>query len=175
MAAPSGHCMPSIGASIATERAARPVVGQSRNAAVLVIGPVRNARPDDDQPPTGSTCGTVVGKECAHGSEVLGLVQALNTGHDGSWSTCHANSALDALHRLETLIIQAAPAWPLRAVRQQLTRSVDAVVHVARTGSAARRVVEVAEVVADPDRLQLQPLVEATAVVGPITRSRASA
>jgi pilus assembly protein CpaF len=105
---------------------------------------------------------------------VLGLVQALNTGHDGSWSTCHANSALDALHRLETLIIQAAPAWPLRAVRQQLTRSVDAVVHVARTGSAARRVIEVAEVIEDADRLQLRPLVDATGVVGRITRSRAS-
>jgi pilus assembly protein CpaF len=114
----------------------------------------------------------VVGE--VRGPEVLGLVQALNTGHDGSWSTCHANSALDALHRLETLIIQAAPAWPLRAVRQQLTRSVDAVVHVARTGSAARRVVEVAEVIEDPDRLQLRPLVDATGVVGRITRSRAS-
>jgi len=114
----------------------------------------------------------VVGE--VRGPEVLGLVQALNTGHDGSWSTCHANSALDALHRLETLIIQAAPAWPLRAVRQQLTRSVDAVVHVARTGRAARRVVEVAEVVEDPDRLRLQPLADTTGVVGPITRNRAS-
>ena len=90
----------------------------------------------------------------------LGLVQALNTGHDGSWSTCHANSALDALHRLETLVIQAAPAWPLLAVRQQLTRSIDAVVHVARTGKAARRVVEIGEVVEAGDSLQLQPLVD---------------
>ena len=55
----------------------------------------------------------VVGE--VRGREVLGLVQALNTGHDGSWSTCHANSAHDALHRLETLVVQAAPAWPLRA------------------------------------------------------------
>lgn len=87
----------------------------------------------------------VVGE--VRGPEVLGLVQALNTGHDGSWSTCHANSALDALHRLETLVLQAAPAWPLRAVRQHLTRSIDVVVHLARTGTAVRRVVEVAEVV----------------------------
>ena len=66
----------------------------------------------------------------------------LNTGHDGSWSTCHANSALDALHRLETLVVQAAPAWPLAAVRQQLTRSIDVVVHVVRAadgGAASRR------------------------------------
>ena len=72
----------------------------------------------------------VVGE--VRGPEVLALVQALNTGHDGSWSTCHANSGLDALHRLETLVIQAAPAWPLAAVREHLTRSIDVVVHVAR-------------------------------------------
>ena len=72
----------------------------------------------------------VVGE--VRGPEVLALVQALNTGHDGSWSTCHANSAVDALHRLETLVIQAAPTWPLVAVRQHLTRSIDVVVHVAR-------------------------------------------
>ncbi len=117
----------------------------------------------------------VVGE--VRGTEVLGLVQALNTGHDGSWSTCHANSALDALHRLESLIIQAAPAWPLVAVRHQLMRSIDAVVHVERTGRAARRVVEVAEVVSYLDgseRLQLQPLLTEQAVVGRLTRARSS-
>ncbi len=114
----------------------------------------------------------VVGE--VRGPEVLGLVQALNTGHDGSWSTCHANSALDALHRLETLIIQAAPAWPLRAVREQLTRSIDAVVHVVRTGSAARRVVEIGEVVEGDDRLQLQPLVDHGTVVGALASVRAT-
>ncbi len=112
----------------------------------------------------------VVGE--VRGPEVLGLVQALNTGHDGSWSTCHANSALDALHRLETLIIQAAPAWPLRAVREQLSRSIDVVVHVARTGRAARRVVEIGEVAAGHDRLQLQPLLSGGDVVGALTRGR---
>jgi pilus assembly protein CpaF len=108
------------------------------------------------------------------GPEVLGLVQALNTGHDGSWSTCHANSALDALHRLETLVVQAAPAWPLRAVRQQLTRSIDAVVHVARSGRAARRVVEIGEVMEDGERLQLLPLVGDGRVVGRPRRTRMS-
>jgi Flp pilus assembly CpaF family ATPase len=72
------------------------------------------------------------------------------------------------------LIIQAAPAWPLRAVRQQLTRSIDAVVHVARTGRAARRVVEIGEVVEDGDRLQLQPLVGDGLVVDGLTRVRTS-
>jgi pilus assembly protein CpaF len=114
----------------------------------------------------------VVGE--VRGPEVLGLVQALNTGHDGSWSTCHANSGVDALHRLETLIIQAAPAWPLAAVRQQLTRSLDTVVHVARTGRAARRVIEIGEVVESGDRLQLQPLVMGDAITGDPTRARAT-
>ena len=97
----------------------------------------------------------VVGE--VRGPEVLALVQALNTGHDGSWSTCHANSALDALHRLETLVIQAAPSWPLVAVRQHLTRSIDVVVHLGRGDDGARRVVEIGEVVAG-DRLALRPI-----------------
>ncbi len=86
----------------------------------------------------------VVGE--VRGPEVVGLMQALNTGHDGSWSTCHANSTVDALHRLETLVIQAAPAWPLEAVRRHLARSIDVVVHVGRSGRAARRIVEIGEV-----------------------------
>ncbi len=80
-------------------------------------------------------------------NECLALVQAMNTGHDGSLSTCHANSPLDALLRLESLILQAAPQWPLTAVRQQLARSIDVIVHVERT--AGRRTVSaVSEVVA---------------------------
>jgi len=86
----------------------------------------------------------VVGE--VRGPEVLGLVQALNTGHDGSLSTVHANSALDALHRLETLVVQTAPSWPLAAVRAHLARCVDAVVHVERSAGGARRVAEVAEI-----------------------------
>lgn len=105
--------------------------------------------------------------------EAVALVNALNTGHDGSWSTCHANSALDALHRLETLVVQAAPAWPLAAVRQQLTRSIDVVVHVARQADGARRVVEIGEVVVDSDRLGLRPLTHGTLTVGQLARVRA--
>ena len=84
------------------------------------------------------------------GAEVVGLVQAMNTGHDGSWSTCHANGAVDALIRLETLVLQSAPAWPLAAVRRQLLRSVDVVIHVARGGPDGRRRIEsIVEVVDD--------------------------
>lgn len=87
------------------------------------------------------------------GDEVVSVIQALNTGHDGSLSTCHANSALDGLHRVETLTMQAAPNWPLAAIRQQVSRSIDVVVHIERRADRSRQVVEVAEPVisnADP-------------------------
>jgi pilus assembly protein CpaF len=87
----------------------------------------------------------VVGE--VRGAEVVGLVQAMNTGHDGSMSTCHANGTVDALWRLETLVMQASPAWPLVAIRAQLARSIDVIVAVARANGARRRVVEIAEVV----------------------------
>ncbi len=88
----------------------------------------------------------VVGE--VRGDEVLALVQAMNTGHDGSMSTCHANNPTDALLRLESLVLQAAPTWPLAAIRHQLARSIDIVVHVDRHADGRRRVAEVAEVVA---------------------------
>jgi pilus assembly protein CpaF len=86
----------------------------------------------------------VVGE--ARGDEVLALVQAMNTGHDGSISTCHANSPTDALLRLESLVLQAAPTWPLAAIRHQLARSIDVVIHVERATDGARRITELAEV-----------------------------
>jgi len=86
----------------------------------------------------------VVGE--ARGDEVLALVQAMNTGHDGSISTCHANSPTDALLRLESLVLQAAPTWPLAAIRHQLARSIDVVIHVERSADGARRITELAEV-----------------------------
>ncbi len=112
----------------------------------------------------------VVGE--VRGAEVLALVQALNTGHDGSWSTCHANSALDALHRLETLVIQSASSWPLAAVRQHLRRSIDVVVHLARRDDGSRVVVEVGEVALDAEGLALRPVVDGDRVVGRIGRVR---
>jgi pilus assembly protein CpaF len=91
----------------------------------------------------------VVGE--VRGDEVLALVQAMNTGHDGSLSTCHANGPFDALLRLETLVLQASPTWPLAAIRHQLGRSIDVVIHVDRhPGRPGRYVSAVCEVVA-PD------------------------
>jgi pilus assembly protein CpaF len=84
------------------------------------------------------------------GNEALAVVQALNTGHDGSFATCHANSAVDGLRRLEGLVLQAAPSWPMAAIRRQVTRSVDAVIHLERVG-AQRRIVEIIEPVESDD------------------------
>jgi pilus assembly protein CpaF len=75
------------------------------------------------------------------------MVQAMNTGHEGSLSTCHANGPLDALRRLETMMLLAGSGLTQLAVRDQLVGAVDLVVQVARRPGGRRRVVEVAEVV----------------------------
>jgi pilus assembly protein CpaF len=97
----------------------------------------------------------VVGE--VRGHEALALVQAMNTGHDGSISTCHANSPLDALLRLETLVLQASPSWPLHSIRLQLARSIDVVVHIERTG-ILRRISAICEVVERSGEPMLHPL-----------------
>ncbi len=80
------------------------------------------------------------------GAEAFDLLQALNTGHDGSMSSCHANDPLAALRRLEMLVLMGAPAVPLPAVRQLLSAAVDLVVQVVRADGEARRVHSVHEV-----------------------------
>ncbi len=85
----------------------------------------------------------VVG-EC-RGPEALDMLQAMNTGHEGSLSTCHANGPDDALRRLETMVLMGDVALPLAAVREQLASALDLLVMVSRTRDG-RRVTEVAEV-----------------------------
>lgn len=95
----------------------------------------------------------VVGE--VRGGEALELVAAMNTGHDGSLSTVHANGCEDALRRLETLVLLAGVALPLDAVRDHLAAAVDLVVHIAKGRDGRRTVTEVAEVRppgADPGR-----------------------
>jgi pilus assembly protein CpaF len=82
------------------------------------------------------------------GREALDLLTALNTGHDGALSTVHANSPADALRRLETLALMAGVGLPLEAIREQLGRGIELVVHLARSPQGERRVVEVGEIVA---------------------------
>ena len=76
----------------------------------------------------------------------LDMLQAMNTGHEGSLSTCHANGPLDALRRLETMVLMGDVALPLAAVREQVASALDLVVQVARRPGGGRAVVEVAEV-----------------------------
>ncbi|MEY4176063.1 MAG: hypothetical protein RI900_3228, partial [Actinomycetota bacterium] len=93
----------------------------------------------------------VVGE--VRGAEAVHLLQALNTGHDGSLCTVHANSAADALHRLSGLVLQEAANWPMGAVHQHVTRAIDAVVHLERQHDGRRTVVEVVEVLSEPHPL----------------------
>jgi pilus assembly protein CpaF len=87
----------------------------------------------------------VVGE--VRGAEALDMLQALNSGHDGSMTTVHSNSAADALRRIETLALMADVALPHAAVRQQLASALDLVVHLERERGGARRVFELVEVV----------------------------
>lgn len=74
------------------------------------------------------------------------MLQAMNTGHDGSLSTCHANGPADALRRLETLVLMGDVALPLPAIREQLRSAIDLVVAIARRPDGTRRVVAIGEV-----------------------------
>ncbi|HUP72403.1 MAG TPA: ATPase, T2SS/T4P/T4SS family [Acidimicrobiales bacterium] len=84
------------------------------------------------------------------GGEAFDMVQAMNTGHDGSMSTCHANSVVDALRRIETMVLVAGSGLPLDAIRQQIGSSIDLVIHVERGDSGRRRVVDVARIDSSP-------------------------
>ncbi|MCU1345142.1 MAG: flpF, partial [Acidimicrobiia bacterium] len=95
----------------------------------------------------------VVGE--VRGAEALDMVQALNTGHDGSLSTCHANSPADALRRIETMALFGALGLPLAAVREQVRSAIDVVVQVSRSSDGRRRITEVSEVVAGPERVRV--------------------
>ncbi len=81
------------------------------------------------------------------GSEALDMLQAMNTGHDGSMSTIHSNSARDALSRLETMVMMASIDIPFEAVRAQIASAVNLIVHQARMPDGRRKIAQIAEVV----------------------------
>lgn len=87
----------------------------------------------------------VVGE--VRGAEALDMLQAMNTGHDGSLSTGHANSATDMLSRLETMVLSGSPGLPLEAIRQQIASAVDIIVHLGRMRDKSRKTLEITEVV----------------------------
>jgi pilus assembly protein CpaF len=98
------------------------------------------------------------------GAETLDMLQAMNTGHDGSLTTVHANSARDALHRLEMLVLMAGVELPVKAIREQIAGGFDLLVHVARLVDGARRVVQVTEIAGmEGDVITLQDLFRAKA------------
>lgn len=87
----------------------------------------------------------VVGE--VRGGEALDMLQAMNTGHDGSLSTGHANSTEDMLSRLETMVLQGANGLPLEAIRQQIASAVDIIIHLSRLRDKSRKTMEICEVV----------------------------
>ncbi len=82
----------------------------------------------------------------ARGGEALDMLQAMNTGHDGSMTTIHSNSPRDTLRRIETMVLMAGMELPLRAIREQVASAVDLVVHMERLRDGTRKVVQVSEV-----------------------------
>lgn len=92
------------------------------------------------------------------GGEAFDMMQCLNTGHDGSMSTGHANSARDMLSRLENMILMGMEI-PLTAIRQQIASGIDIIVHLGRLRDKSRKVLEIVEVTGYEDgEIQLAPL-----------------
>ena len=82
----------------------------------------------------------------ARGGEALDMLQAMNTGHDGSMTTIHSNSPRDTLRRIETMVLMAGLELPLRAIREQVSSAIELIVHMERMRDGTRKVVHVAEV-----------------------------
>ena len=99
----------------------------------------------------------VVGE--VRGGEALDMLQAMNTGHDGSLSTGHANSTEDMLSRLETMVLQGAEGLPLEAIRQQISSAVDIIIHLSRLRDKSRKTMEICEILdCQNGKIRLNPL-----------------
>jgi pilus assembly protein CpaF len=101
----------------------------------------------------------VVG-EC-RGGEALDMLQAMNTGHDGSLTTAHANSPRDALSRLETMVMMAGFDLPVRAIREQIASAVDLIIQTARMRDGSRKIISISEIVGmEGDVVTMQEIVK---------------
>jgi pilus assembly protein CpaF len=101
----------------------------------------------------------VVGE--VRGAEALDMLQAMNTGHDGSLSTVHANAPRDALSRIETMVLMAGYDLPMRAIRQQVASALDLIIHLERLEDGSRRVTAITEVQRmESDVITLQDIFE---------------
>ncbi len=92
--------------------------------------------------------------EC-RGIETLDMLQAMNTGHDGSMTTIHANSTQDVLTRLDSMILMAGVELPIRAIREMVASSVDLIVHTARLSDGTRKIVQITEIAGMKDELHI--------------------
>ena len=94
------------------------------------------------------------------GEEALDMLQAMNTGHDGSISTGHANTAEDMISRLETMVLQGAAGLPIEAIRQQIASAVDIIIHLSRLRDGTRKTLSISEVkeLSPSRRVILNPL-----------------
>jgi pilus assembly protein CpaF len=116
---------------------ARPPNIEGRGA-ITIRDLVRNAlrmRPD-----------RIIVGEC-RGGEALDMLQAMNTGHDGSLTTVHANAPRDVISRLETMVLMSGLDLPTRAIREQIASAIDIIVHISRFSDGTRKVANVTEVV----------------------------
>ena len=103
----------------------------------------------------------VVGE--VRGAEALDMLQAMNTGHDGSLSTGHANSTTDMLSRLETMVLTGAGGLPLEAIRQQIASAVDIIIHLSRLRDKSRKTMEIVEILSFDQQqriIEVNPLYE---------------
>ena len=128
---------------------ARPPNIEGRGA-VTIRDLVRNAlrmRPD-----------RIVVGEC-RGGEALDMLQAMNTGHDGSLTTVHANSPRDVISRLETMVLMSGMDLPLRAITEQITAAIDLLVHTSRYSDGSRKVARITEIVGlEGDQITMQDI-----------------
>ena len=96
--------------------------------------------------------------EC-RGPEALDMLQAMNTGHDGSMTTTHANSARDAFGRLETMVMMASQHIPDKVIRQMLCSAINIVIHTARLSDGTRKVTAISEVLGvEHDQVEMQDI-----------------
>ena len=132
----------------------RNATASAENAAITIRDLIKSSlrmRPDR----------IIVGE--VRGGEALDMLQAMNTGHDGSLSTGHANSAEDMLSRLETMVLQGSEGLPLPAIRQQIASALDVIVHLGRMRDRSRKTLMIAEVLGvdhTTGTIQLNPLYE---------------
>lgn len=130
----------------------RNATASAENAAITIRDLIKSSlrmRPDR----------IIVGE--VRGGEALDMLQAMNTGHDGSLSTGHANSAEDMLSRLETMVLQGSEGLPLPAIRQQISSALDIIIHLGRMRDRSRKTLMIAEVLGvdhSTGTIQLNPI-----------------